>query len=283
MLRRIAVLGTGLIGGSFALAVRRKFPKIQIAGWDRPQILRQAKRRGAIQKAYSKLRDALRDADLIYVALPISKTLAVLGEVARFAPRGALVTDACSTKVVVCSAAQKLFRGRALFLGGHPIAGKENSGIENADADLFQGAKYILIGRQGIRDERGKQFLRLLRAIGASPVWMDAKEHDKAMALVSHLPQLAAIALALTVHRAVPAKNSSLRLAGTGLRSAMRLAGSPADIWEGICRTNSGNINSVLRTMQQALNDIRKHLATPEIRSDFKSANRIYRALRKMN
>src|SRR5579863_10517663 len=144
--RRVAILGTGMIGGSFALALRKHFPDSVVVGWDKGHVLRHALERGAICEGIADLGLAVAGTDLIFVALPVGHTIELLPEIARLAPPDALVTDACSTKRSVCAVAVQSFReGCAQFLGGHPMAGKEISGIEAADASLFHGSKYALI------------------------------------------------------------------------------------------------------------------------------------------
>ena len=140
LINRVSILGAGLIGGSFALALRKYTEDLHITAWDKPEAAARAKESGAADEIFSgELKPAIQNADLIYIALPISTTLDVLPEVARHAAPHALVTDACSTKVRIVQAAEDLFpkNGSALFLGGHPMAGKESAGIANADADLI--------------------------------------------------------------------------------------------------------------------------------------------------
>src|SRR5579884_1784108 len=146
---RVAVLGTGLIGGSFALALRRAFPAIHIAGWDFPDVLARARRRGAIDEGSRELAAACRDAGLVYIALPVEETIHRLPEIAAAVSPEALTTDAASTKSAVCERARPAFLPPRLFLGGHPVAGRERGGIEQADPDLFRDAPYVLIGSPG--------------------------------------------------------------------------------------------------------------------------------------
>src|SRR2546427_3686953 len=150
LISRVTILGTGLIGGSFALALRKYTTGMHIRGWDRPDVVREAQGRGALDEAFSgELARALQNADLIYLALPIAATTDLLPEIARHAPPHALVTDACSTKVRIAQAADELFPGEKgpLFLGGHPMAGRELPGIAHADADLFRENTYALIAK----------------------------------------------------------------------------------------------------------------------------------------
>src|SRR6202049_4934271 len=141
----VAVAGCGVIGGVFALAARQALPGVRIAGWDRPAVLQQALERGIIDTAHAQLAEALAGAELIFVALPVGVTIEQLPAIARDAAVNALVTDAASTKREVCAAAQKCFSGGARFLGGHPMAGNEVSGLPSASAELFCGASYALM------------------------------------------------------------------------------------------------------------------------------------------
>jgi prephenate dehydrogenase len=287
--QRIAVVGTGLIGGSFALAVRTAFPSVSVSGWDKPDVLQRAYSLGAVHDVKPGLSAALADADLVFVALPVGLTIERLPEIARLAPRGALVTDAASTKRQVCETAQKCFSGGAFFLGGHPMAGQERSGIDVADRYLFRGARYVLIdnpvsrGSAAVRDdERVERFVALLEAIGARPVWMEAVAHDRAVAVISHLPQLLSVALAGVVNQRTDKTGLPLLLAGRGLRDTLRLAGSPYTVWRDIVLTNSENIDATLEQLIQQVEKLRSDLRRRELESEFAVANEVYRILRDM-
>jgi prephenate dehydrogenase len=285
---RIAVLGTGLIGGSFALAVRTAFPGVSVAGWDQPDVLKRAYSLGAVHHAHPEMRTALADADLVFIALPVGLTIERLPEIASLAPPTALVTDAASTKRLVCEAAEKCFSAGALFLGGHPMAGQERSGIDAADGGLFRGSRYALIGKPapgegGIaapKDARVEKFVALLGAIGARPLWLDLATHDRAAAVVSHLPQLLAVALAGVVYQQTDKSGLPLALAGRGLRDALRLAGSPYAVWRDIVLTNSENIDAGLDRLIQQIEHLRSHLRGRELEDEFAAANEVYRMLR---
>ena len=285
--RRVAVLGTGLIGGSFALAFRKHFPDSIVVGWDKAHVLRQAFERGAIHEGIADLSLAVAAADLIYVALPVGQTIELLPEIARIARLDALVTDAASTKRAVCAAAAESFpETGALFLGGHPMAGKEISGIAAADANLFRSSKYALIRPlakgNGISEHEPRitEFVTLIEKLGAEPVWLDAAAHDRAAAIVSHLPQLLAVALAGVVRGQTDETGLPVTLAGRGLRDALRLAGSPYSIWRDIILTNSDNLERVLDQMTQSLEQIRSDLRTRALEEEFTAAGELYRILR---
>jgi prephenate dehydrogenase len=277
----VAVLGTGLIGSSFALALRAALPAVNVTGWDRPEVSQRAVERAAITRAAVSLEDAVSGAELIYLALPIGTILDLLPEIARLAPLRALVTDTASTKSAICRAAAGLFRENSHFLGGHPLAGRETSGIEHASAALLSGAKYALVGDSGTPG--AASFEGLLRAIGAEPVWLDAETHDWAVGIVSHLPQLAAVALAGVVNDETDETGLPLSLAGTGLRDALRLAGSSYSLWRDVCMTNRENVSRSLDRLVQSLEHLRASLTSRELETQFDVANRVYKSLREMD
>jgi len=279
---RVAVLGTGLIGGSFGLALRREFPAAVVVGFDRADVMERAIARGAIREAASDIASAVRGAELVYIALPIGATIDALTKIAEAADANALVTDTGSTKALVCRHAQKYFRGGARFLGGHPMAGKENSGIEHADADLFRGSRYAMIGSESDHDPRVQKFAALLRRIGAESVWCDAETHDWAVGIVSHLPQLASVALAHVVADETDETGLPLTLAGPGLADMLRLAGSPYEIWRDTCLTNRENITHALDRLAQAIEYLRTRLVSKDLEQEFKIANELYVALRRV-
>lgn len=276
---RVTIVGTGLIGASFGLALRKHFPVIESTGFDRPVVVERALASGAISRGSADLRESVRGADLVYVALPIGATLDALPAIADAAAAGALVTDAAGTKETICAAAEKHFSKSAMFLGGHPMAGKESSGVENADASIFAGSRYALIGSPENIDARAKSFAELVRQIGAEPVWCDAATHDWAVGAVSHLPQMLALALARVIRDETDETGLPLSLAGPGLKDMLRLAGSPYGIWRDIALTNRENIGRSLDRAAQAVEFLRTHLASKELGEEFAAANELYRSL----
>jgi prephenate dehydrogenase len=284
LIHRATILGTGLIGGSFALALRKYTTDIHIAGWDRPEIIFEARSRGAIDHAFSgELAPALENADLVYIALPIGATVDLLPEVARLASPNALITDACSTKVRITEDAADLFPedSTKLFLGGHPMAGRELSGIAQADADLFRNNTYALIGASsGQTDPRISAFVKILEKIGSRPLWLGAQQHDYAVGLASHLPQLAAVALASFLYDHLDENGLPITLAGPGLRDSLRLAGSPYSTWRDIVLTNKEVLSAALDLFARRLDDLRERLASRDLEADFDAANELYKLLR---
>src|SRR5579862_2056648 len=279
--RRIAVIGTGLIGGSFALALREQNPSVSLVGYARPDSAQQARERGAIDEAASDPSSAVHGADLVYIALPIGASIEILPAIAAAAEPHALVTDAGSTKSAIGNAARNHFRAGARFLGGHPMAGKEVSGIEHADADLFHHAPYALIAAEVDSDPRVTHFVEVVRAMGARPVWSDAETHDWAVGIVSHLPQLLSVALANVVQDETDETGLPLTLAGPGLQDMLRLSGSPYEVWRDVFLTNTENAARALDRMGQALDYLRSQLTTKEMLQEFQTANELYGLLRK--
>lgn len=286
LINRVTILGTGLIGGSFALALRKYTTDMRISGWDRPEVIKEAQARGAIDESFSgSLAPALQNADLIYIALPIAATIDLLPEIARHAPAHSLITDAGSTKVRITQAAEEVFPTEKgpLFLGGHPMAGRELSGIAHADAELFRGNTYALIGASSEQtDPRVFAFVKLLEKIGARPHWLGAPQHDYAVGLASHLPQLAAVALAGFLFDRLDENGLPITLAGPGLRDSLRLAGSSYATWRDIVLTNQDVLSAALDLLARRLDDLRERLGSRDLEADFDAANELYKLLRSL-
>jgi prephenate dehydrogenase len=263
------------------MALRKHFPDISIIGFDRTETLRAAMALGAVREAADDLAAAVRGADLVYVALPIGATIEALPAIAAAAAAGALVTDTGSTKAVICRAAKAAFAGSARFLGGHPMAGKEIAGIARADAGLFSRARYALIGSANDPDPRAQGFAALIGALGAEPVWTDAETHDWAVGIVSHLPQLLALALARVVQDETDETGLPLSLSGPGLQDMLRLAGSPYGVWRDVTHTNSENIARALDRLEQAVEHLRTRLTSKELEQEFLVANELYKQLKR--
>ena len=279
--RRVAIVGTGLIGGSFALALRELFPRVELVGYSRSGSCERALAAGVVDEATPDLASAVRGAELVYIALPIGASIESLDAVAKSAAPHALVTDACSTKTVICRTAKDHFRGGARFFGGHPMAGKEQSGVEHADAKLFRGAPYALMGTEQDADPRVRAFVEIVRGIGARSIWSDPETHDWAVGIVSHLPQLVSVALARVVQDETDETGLPLTLSGPGLQDMLRLAGSPYNIWRDILLTNTDNVSRALDRLAQAVDHLRTHLASRDLQQEFQAANDLYKQLRK--
>lgn len=276
---RIAIIGTGLIGGSWGLALGRAGFRGARVGCDRAEALNKALSAGAIDLAEPDPLLASAKSSLVILATPVTEIIRLLGPLSRTVGENALVTDTGSTKLMICDTARDHFRGDALFLGGHPLAGKENSGVENASPDLFEDAAYLVTpcSPQAESDPRVAAFRELVASLGARVVTMAPTPHDEAMAFLSHLPQLASTALASVIEER---ETLPTGLAGSGLRDATRLAGSPYDVWRDICSTNVENIGSALDALIKKLQRMREHLGDSALENEFELAQRLRARLR---
>jgi prephenate dehydrogenase len=200
---RIAVVGLGLLGGSLVKSFRRTAPACHLIGVDFHEALIQA--RDQLDEAFlpPDLPRALRQVDLVFLATPISAILRLLPEVAKAIPPGAVVTDVGSAKSRIVETARRHFTGERYFIGGHPMAGREKGGWENADPGLFENTTYALTPSPDFPPDLLEALKNLLLACGARVILLDPEEHDRAVADISHLPQLLAIALTNFIARAL--------------------------------------------------------------------------------
>jgi prephenate dehydrogenase len=282
----VAIVGLGLLGGSWGLALKKAGFTGRIVGYARRAETRaRALRAGAVDEGFTDVTEAVHAADLVILATPVA---VILDHLARLQPHfspQALITDVGSTKRRICEQAAEHYAQQPLFLGGHPMAGKERSGIENADARLFENARYVLtpLTPEDLDDPRVQAFRALVVAIGARPLSSDPATHDLAVAYLSHLPQLLSSGLASLIEEKHAAEDLSLQLAATGFRDVTRLADSPYSVWRDICLTNTENIQMALDALIQKLESIRVHLGDRELEHEFLAAHRLRDKLREMS
>ncbi len=251
------IVGIGLIGGSFALAAKRAGLVGEVLGVARSETTRAlALERGAADRTTADACEAVREADLVYLATPISAILSSLAELGPCLKPGALVTDAGSTKARIVAAAQALPDSVA-FVGGHPMAGSEQAGIAAAHPDLFQGATYFLTPTEATTQEVFEPLLALVHGLGARPVVVDAELHDQMVALTSHLPHALAWALCAAAGRADAPEALAPFTAGAW-RDTTRIADSPAEVWADIFLTNPESLAAAARSFSQELDDLRR-------------------------
>jgi len=284
LFRHVAIVGLGLLGGSWGLALKKAgFPGRIVGYARRPETRAQALGVGAVDEAVADLAEALPKADLVILATPVAVILDQLPRLQPHVSPQALITDVGSTKRRICERAAELYAQRPLFLGGHPMAGKERSGLENADARLFENARYVLtpVRAEHLDDDRVQAFRALVVAIGARPAVSDPAAHDLSVAYLSHLPQLLSSGLASLMEEKRTAEDVSLELAASGFRDVTRLADSPYSIWRDICLTNTENIQTALDALIQKLEFLRVHLGDRELEREFLAAHRLRDRLRK--
>lgn len=258
---RVTVVGCGLIGASFALAMKRAGACNRLAGWDAsPSALDEALARGVVDEVDRSLAGGeVSSSDLIYLAMPVGEIIGFLRARGWQLKPGAVVTDAGSTKQEVCRAARERLPQDRPFVGGHPVAGSHLRGLAHARADLFEGMPYVLTAG----DEGGRQALAALAetlgGLGARVAVMTAREHDRAMALVSHLPQLVSSALAAVV-KGEPDAAALVNLSGAGYRDMTRLAASQWSVWRDILATNPAPLAAALDALLEKLAAVRDEL-----------------------
>jgi prephenate dehydrogenase len=255
---RVAIVGLGLIGGSLAMAVRRRWPESLVIGVDHKPIVEQAMVLHAIDVGAEDL-GMITGAELVVLAAPVGEICRLLESgLSGLVEPGTVVTDVGSTKAAVMRAAGALPPG-ARFIGGHPLAGAAASGLEHARADLFDGRPWCLCpAPDGLL--RVDEFVQ---ALGAAPAMMSPDEHDRLLAFLSHLPQLAVSSLMEVIGGEV--KDAGLALAGRGLQDTTRLATSPPGIWKDVCQTNATHIGEALDRLIARLQELRAGLDDAEL------------------
>jgi len=263
---QVTIIGCGLIGASFALALRRANACKRIAGWDSSKAdLDEAVRTGVVDEVDSAFAaegatNPVSVSDLIYLAMPVKEIIAFLRERGRQVKAEAVITDAGSTKVEICRTARLHLTESQQFVGGHPVAGSHLQGLAHARSDLFAGAPYVLIADEDLKEGPAHTALReTLDLLGATVTCMTATEHDRVMALVSHLPQVVSSALA-TVTREHSDADALVSLSGTGYRDMTRLASSSWSMWGDILSTNSTETAAALDALIGKLTSVRDEL-----------------------
>ena len=256
----IAIVGLGLIGGSIALAVRERWPASRLVGVDTPSVLAHAMGSAAIDRAFDSV-GALPAVDLIVLAAPVNQNIELLKQLASGRPDPVVITDVGGTKRAIVDAARGLPRS-STFVGGHPLGGAERGGFGFARPDLFAGRSWIFTPAGHDSSDAVARLSQFVTGLGATPTTMDADQHDRLMAFVSHLPQLTASALMEVVGRATPP--GGVRMGGRGLADTTRLASSPASVWRDICATNADAIGDALDLMIACLTEMRGNLQRGE-------------------
>jgi len=277
--KQVTIIGTGLIGGSLGLALKKRRLAGRIIGCDRAPVLERAQERGAIQDGTTNPADAVRGSDLVVLATPVIPILDLVGRLGPALPAKTLVTDVGSTKAEIVQRAVKSF-GRTAgqrFLAGHPMAGKENAGVEFADADLFEGAAWLFTPLPGQDVHAGQcgEFIQCAEKMGAKIAVVDPAEHDRFCAWISHLPQMISTALAATLVDEFGPDAPALDIGGRALREMTRIAGSPYSMWRDIAITNRRNLGDALQKLEQRLAHIRENLDSRELAAEFERAHQL--------
>lgn len=279
--KHVVIVGCGLLGGSFALALRRAgfTGKITACGGSRsPKLAVERGVADALELSFD--RDEQCQADLIYLAAPIGAIIDFLKTKSVLAKPGAIITDAGSTKTEICRAAREALPAGVHFIGGHPMAGSENTGVEYARADLFDRATYALTPETTTDEIQIGRLKEIVESIGARVILTQPDEHDAAVALISHLPQLTATMLSGLLGAEhdgeVTKRELAQRLAATGWRDMTRLGGSAWSVWRDICLTNQPNISAALGVLIGELQTLKEALDVRDfnqVKESFTKAN----------
>ena len=277
-MNQVTIVGTGLIGASFGLALRKAGFDGVIVGVSSPPALADAVARGAVDRG-APLAEAVAGADLVFLSQAIGRILDTIRHLDPLVKPGALVTDAGSTKCEIVDLARRTLT-RCQFLGGHPMAGKERRGAASADAELFRGHPWALTpdDPRELETSAAAEFRLWLEGIGARIAVVDGDAHDRLVARTSHVPQLASTALAAVLEAQFP--DARPPLYGLGLTDMTRLALSSFELWRDILATNSDHIARALGDYIQKLEHLRENLRTRQIQEEFAKGADFARRLR---
>ena len=281
-IRQMTIIGTGLIGGSLALALRKKKFAGRIVGCDREGTLERARMRGAIDDGTVNPGDAVRGSDLVVLATPVLAIVDLIERVGPVLPAKALLTDVGSTKTAVAEQATRVFGKKAgtRFLAGHPMAGKELSGVDYADPDLFQNAMWFLspLPDQNLNEGLFAEFAGWIDQIGARIAMLPAEDHDRLCAWISHVPQMISTALAAALVEEFGAEAPLLSAGGRALQEMTRISASPYSMWRDVAISNKKNLEDALWKIEQRLAHIRENLSTRQLADEFEQAHQLRKA-----
>ncbi len=280
---RICIVGVGLMGGSLGLACKKRSIAREIIGIGRNRSrLEQARQLGAIDDFELDKKTGLRGADVVVLATPTGVIVEYLRELGNYLEPGVIITDVGSTKAEIVSAAEEVLPEGVMFVGGHPIAGTEKSGVEAASADLYAGAKCILTPTSNTSLQAQQRVAALWSAVGSEVEIMDPQHHDKILAIVSHLPHVVAYALVSTLIKLDDQLGEVLPFTAGGFRDFTRIAASDPVMWRDICLSNRGNIVEMTELFQQALVELRDKITAEDgsgLREGFTQAASVRRKL----
>ncbi len=263
--KRISIIGLGLIGGSLGLALKQSMgTNVEIVGFARrPEVGAEAVRINAVDRIEPQLARAVSNADIVIIAAPVLAMKGILQEIADYLSPNAIVTDVGSTKTQVLKWATEYLPPTVSFIGGHPMCGKETSGIDDAEAGLFNDCVYCLTHEDNINKESLTQMEELVKAVGARAVVLDAEMHDQLVAGISHLPLLLSSTLVSTLSKSLLWPEMS-KLAATGFLDITRLASGDPELYRGICVTNQHAISNWIDQYIDSLREYQRTVLTDD-------------------
>lgn len=271
--KKVSIVGMGLIGGSIALSLARRPDLYHLIGFDlsAPKKTRAGQ---VIQKWARSPQEAL-DADIVILALPVMEIVRFIKKYRKNFRPGSIVSDVGSTKREICETAWKVLDPSVTFIGGHPLAGKAFSGAEAAEVDLFTGKPFVLV--PGKNTDGIQELEKILSILGAGRWLCDAETHDQLLAFTSHLPQMTSIALTLAVSQAIQTGGPILH--GPALREMTRLAESDPRMWQDIVKTNGDHLDDAMDDLISELTKLKQTLKRGNLTQKFKAAKKARKAM----
>ncbi len=280
---RVAIVGVGLIGGSLALSARQKGIFNHIVGIGRtPENLRKAKNLNVVDEFTLNLEEGVKDAELVVIATPVSDIIPIIKKSLPALKKGAIITDVGSVKNEIMIETDKLSLPGVFFVGSHPIAGTENSGVEAAFSDLFLKRKCILTPSKKTDPSALEKIKNLWISVGSEVFFMDSQPHDQILGAVSHLPHMIAFALVNYLHEINHEKESIFKFSGGGLKDFTRIAASHPIMWKDIALMNKGNLVNLMEGFQKTLEELKELINRgdgDELVRKFEESRRIRRGL----
>lgn len=281
--KKITIIGVGLIGGSLGLALKENRPNFKIVGIDKQEIIEKAIARGAIDEGIVNLEEGIKEADIVIIATPVKTILNLLTQINSFLKKGCIITDTGSTKGQIVERADKVLSKDIFFIGGHPMAGSEEYGIDSANPHLFQDRTYILTPTKKSNLIAIEKISSLIKMIGANRLILNPLEHDRIVGAVSHLPQIMAVSLINMVSELVQKENNNnyFKAVGAGFKDMTRIALSPYKVWEDICNTNQENILEMIQEFRNYLGVIEDKLKNDpsSLKEEFQKASKLRETL----
>ena len=255
---KLAIIGVGLIGGSLGLCLKDKLgDEIFVTGLCRSQeSMIRAQVLGAVDVATSDLEQVVGDADIIFLSPPVLQIVPMVKKILPYIKPGAILTDAGSTKQFIWRELKKILPPNIFYVAGHPMTGREKSGVEAADKNLFKGKAYVIVEDTGAPLEAHEKLMNILKLTEANFLTVDIAKHDRCASIISHVPHLAAAALVTLLNDAGDDLDSCLKLIGGGFKDTTRIASSNADMWADICMTNGEAISTHLKDLQGILGKV---------------------------
>lgn len=280
MFNRITILGVGLLGASFAMAMKQRNLCSSVTGYGRSRDnLLRAKQRNIIDALGDDPADACRDADLVMLAAPAGSFLGLVHAIAPVLKSGAVLTDVGSVKGGLVREIERLMPPHAHYIAAHPIAGSDRSGIDSANAGLFTRAKCIITPTENSDEAVLEKMQKLWKALGSDVIMLTPEEHDRIYASVSHLPHLIAYALVNTV---ADLDRSYLDFSGKGFLDATRIASSSEELWKDICLLNRENLVTAISVFRQNLDRMDQYLkagSADSLKNEFRRARTLREAI----